>query len=103
MSTCRRLGSPIQWGRGSIGGRTRVRFSGAGPRGELLPDNAMHRAPVPTIHLLRRSDLATVAAQSSHSEALADLELRNATRLRALGWERLRELAEADGIGARRS
>ena len=66
--------------------------SGAGIPGPLLPDNAMHRAPLPAVHLLRRRDLAAVAAALPGDE-LAALELRNAARVRALSWEGLAALA----------
>lgn len=68
---------------------------------EPLPDNWMHRAPHPTVHLIRRRDLRAVREASGGYGVVADLQLRNSRRAGALGWGRLWALARGGaGRGA---
>ena len=54
-----------------------------------LCDNAMHRAPYPTIHILRnRPDLASLTLRD-----VSRVKRRNAQRMMALGWEGLSSLS----------
>mgnify|MGYP000526251817 CR=1 FL=1 len=50
--------------------------------GPPLPDNAMHRAPHPTIHLIRNQDLGILTARE-----VSRVKRINAKRIMALGWE----------------
>ena len=56
------------------------------PEGELLPDNAMHRAPYPTIHLIRNVDLASLCARD-----VSRVKRKNAQLMERLGWDGIRE------------
>ena len=50
--------------------------------GTPLPDNLMHRAPFPTIHLIRDMDLASLPMRS-----VSLVKRKNAQRIAQLGWE----------------
>ena len=50
--------------------------------GTPLPDNLMHRAPFPTIHLIRDMDLASLSMRS-----VSRVKRKNAQRITQLGWE----------------
>merc|ERR1739845_38263 len=50
--------------------------------GAPLPDNAMHRSPHPTVHLIRNDDLITFCARD-----VSRVKRRNAVRMMKLGWE----------------
>mmetsp|Transcript_103215 Transcript_103215/g.291453 ORF Transcript_103215/g.291453 Transcript_103215/m.291453 type:complete len:309 (-) Transcript_103215:53-979(-) len=50
---------------------------------DLLHDNWMHRAPYPTIHLIRRPDLSAIRGSEGSYESLAELQLRNSGRVHA--------------------
>ncbi|CAJ1951766.1 unnamed protein product [Cylindrotheca closterium] len=57
------------------------------PNGELgppLPDNAMHRAPYPTIHLISNQDLASLSIRD-----ISRVKRKNAQRMMKLGWSGL--------------
>eukprot|EP00928_Gymnodinium_smaydae_P072730 TRINITY_DN56032_c0_g1_i1.p1 TRINITY_DN56032_c0_g1~~TRINITY_DN56032_c0_g1_i1.p1 ORF type:complete len:388 (-),score=44.14 TRINITY_DN56032_c0_g1_i1:132-1247(-) len=62
---------PIEWLSCSV--------DSAGP---VLPDNAMHRAPHPTVHLIRCSDLESLSIGQ-----VERVKRRNAKRMMKLGWE----------------
>lgn len=62
---------PIDWFAQSV--------SSVGPP---LPDNAMHRAPHPTIHLIRNDDLGTLCMRD-----VSRVKRKNAQRMMKLGWE----------------
>ena len=64
------------------------------PRGRPLPDNAMHRAPFPTIHLIRNRDLATLRMCD-----VSRVKRKNAVRLMKLGWEGVEKRLAAGGAG----
>eukprot|EP00747_Dinoflagellata_sp_TGD_P029893 gnl/TRDRNA2_/TRDRNA2_134250_c0_seq1.p1 gnl/TRDRNA2_/TRDRNA2_134250_c0~~gnl/TRDRNA2_/TRDRNA2_134250_c0_seq1.p1 ORF type:complete len:388 (+),score=47.11 gnl/TRDRNA2_/TRDRNA2_134250_c0_seq1:50-1213(+) len=55
----------------------------------LLPANAMHHAPYPTIHLIRRADLSNV-----EMDFVDVMLLRNAEMVDKLGWEGFRKAAQ---------
>ena len=50
--------------------------------GPPLPDNAMHRAPYPTIHLIRNEDLGTLGLRD-----VSRVKRKNAQRMMKLGWD----------------
>jgi hypothetical protein len=50
--------------------------------GDPLPDNAMHRAPYPTVHLIRNEDLGTLRARD-----VSRVKRKNAQKMLKLGWE----------------
>lgn len=50
--------------------------------GPPLPDNAMHRAPYPTIHLIRNQDLGGLQARE-----VSRVKRKNAQRMMKLGWK----------------
>ena len=50
--------------------------------GDPLPDNAMHRAPYPTIHLIQNQDLASTSLRD-----VSRVKRKNAQRMVRLGWE----------------
>ena len=52
--------------------------------GAPLPDNGMHQAPHPTIHLIRNADLAALTLPD-----VSRVKRRNAQRMLKLGWEGL--------------
>ena len=52
------------------------------PKGEQLPDNAMHRAPYSTIHLIRNADLAALCARD-----VSRVKRKNAQLFSKLGWD----------------
>lgn len=52
------------------------------PLGDALPDNLMHRAPVPTIHIIQDSDLGSLRARD-----VSRIKRKNAQRMLTLGWE----------------
>lgn len=52
--------------------------------GAPLPDNGMHQAPHPTIHLIRNADWATLTLCD-----VSQVKRRNAQRMSKLGWEGL--------------
>jgi len=64
--------------------------------GAPLPDNGMHQAPHPTIHLIRNADLATLTLCD-----VSQVKRRNAQRMLKLGWEGVMKgrADESDGIG----
>jgi len=62
---------PIDWFAKSVNGL-----------GAPLPDNAMHRAPHPTVHLIRNKDLAALCMRD-----VSRVKRRNAQRMMNLGWE----------------
>ncbi|CAE7396047.1 Dynlt1 [Symbiodinium sp. CCMP2456] len=51
---------------------------------ELLVDNQMHQAPFPTVHLIRRKDLASVKSSTGGYEVVASLQARNSQYLQKL-------------------
>jgi len=51
------------------------------PKGEPLPDNVMHRAPYPTMHLIRNVDLAALCARD-----VSRVKRKNAQLFSRLGW-----------------
>eukprot|EP00927_Polykrikos_kofoidii_P059703 TRINITY_DN54842_c0_g1_i1.p1 TRINITY_DN54842_c0_g1~~TRINITY_DN54842_c0_g1_i1.p1 ORF type:complete len:435 (-),score=49.70 TRINITY_DN54842_c0_g1_i1:173-1477(-) len=53
------------------------------PERYLLADNWMHRAPWPTIHLIRRADLDTLQNSIGHCDSLAALQAANSRRMAA--------------------
>lgn len=55
-------------------------------KGETLPDNAMHRAPYPTIHLIRNADLASLSARD-----VSRVKRKNAQLMERLGWNGIGE------------
>lgn len=55
-------------------------------KGGPLPDNAMHRAPYPTIHLIRNADLASLCARN-----VSRVKRKNAQLMERLGWDGIRE------------
>eukprot|EP00747_Dinoflagellata_sp_TGD_P178764 gnl/TRDRNA2_/TRDRNA2_28330_c0_seq1.p1 gnl/TRDRNA2_/TRDRNA2_28330_c0~~gnl/TRDRNA2_/TRDRNA2_28330_c0_seq1.p1 ORF type:complete len:391 (-),score=45.55 gnl/TRDRNA2_/TRDRNA2_28330_c0_seq1:51-1223(-) len=80
--------------------------------GGPLPDNAVYRAPRPTVHLIRRADLEALCGDeaskvAAHNEALAgserealqietqinNMQKRNSKRARELGFDGFRLLA----------
>lgn len=68
-------------------------------RGAPLPDNGMHQAPHPTIHLIRSADLASLTLCD-----VSRVKRQNAQRMLKLGWEGVsmkRCADEADYIDAR--
>lgn len=58
--------------------------------GPPLPDNAMHRAPHPTVHLIRNEDLGTLCARD-----VSRVKRKNAQRMMKLGWEGVRQKGAA--------
>lgn len=50
--------------------------------GPPLPDNVMHQAPYPTIHLIRNEDLATLCIRD-----ISRVKRKNAQRMKTLGWD----------------
>ena len=56
-------------------------------RGEPLPDNGMHRAPHPTIHLIRNADLASLSARD-----VSRVKRKNAQLLARIGWDGVQEV-----------
>ncbi|GFH56180.1 hypothetical protein CTEN210_12656 [Chaetoceros tenuissimus] len=59
------------------------------PKGEALVNNVMHRAPYPTIHLIRNLDLASLNASS-----VSRTKRKNAVRMMKLGWNGLNDLMD---------
>jgi len=57
--------------------------------GAVLPDNGMHQAPYPTIHLIRNADLAELTISD-----VSRVKRQNAQRMLKLGWEGLMERKE---------
>ena len=55
--------------------------NGDGER-EILPDNAMHQAPFPTIHIIANSDLANLSIRD-----ISRVKRKNAQRMMKLGWD----------------
>ncbi|CAE7319011.1 Dynlt1 [Symbiodinium natans] len=51
---------------------------------ELLADNQMHQAPFPTVHLIRRKDLASVRCSKDGYEVVASIQARNSQHLSKL-------------------
>ena len=49
--------------------------------GPPLPDNAMHQAPFPTIHLIQNSDLSTLCVRD-----VSRVKRKNAQKMMKLGW-----------------
>jgi hypothetical protein len=47
-----------------------------------LPDNAMHQAPYPTIHIINNADLATLSIRD-----ISRVKRKNAQRMMKLGWD----------------
>lgn len=62
--------------------------------GSPIPDNAMHQAPHPTIHLIRRADLESHYASEDGRSIVDEMMKRNAKLLSELGWEGMRALAQ---------
>lgn len=58
-----------------------------GSRGPLLPDNAMHRAPFPTLHLIRRADTDSLQQDSGGLDAIWEMASRNSQHMAKIGWE----------------
>lgn len=50
--------------------------------GPPLPDNAMHRAPYPTVHIIRNQDLASLRIRD-----VSRVKRKNAQRMTKLGWD----------------
>eukprot|EP00747_Dinoflagellata_sp_TGD_P216992 gnl/TRDRNA2_/TRDRNA2_89446_c0_seq1.p1 gnl/TRDRNA2_/TRDRNA2_89446_c0~~gnl/TRDRNA2_/TRDRNA2_89446_c0_seq1.p1 ORF type:complete len:108 (+),score=3.06 gnl/TRDRNA2_/TRDRNA2_89446_c0_seq1:2-325(+) len=59
--------------------------------GPPLLDNGMHRAPYPTIQLIRDADLDEGEGRIQQNTAI-NLRNRNAQRMRDLGWDGLDKL-----------
>ena len=59
--------------------------------GPPLPDNVMHRAPYPTIHLIRNADLAKLPARN-----VSRVKRMNAQRMMKLGWQGVSSLTEKE-------
>eukprot|EP00930_Biecheleria_cincta_P087539 TRINITY_DN76762_c0_g1_i1.p1 TRINITY_DN76762_c0_g1~~TRINITY_DN76762_c0_g1_i1.p1 ORF type:complete len:408 (-),score=21.56 TRINITY_DN76762_c0_g1_i1:121-1221(-) len=57
--------------------------------GPPLPDNAMHRAPHPTVHIIRNADLGTLCMRE-----VSRVKRRNANRMMKLGWAGVQKAAE---------
>lgn len=51
-------------------------------RGQALPDNAMHQAPYPTIHIINNTDLASLSIRD-----ISRVKRKNAHRMMKLGWD----------------
>ncbi len=51
-------------------------------RGPALPDNAMHQAPHPTIHIINNADLARLSIRD-----ISRVKRKNAHRMMKLGWD----------------
>lgn len=62
--------------------------------GEPLPDNAMHRAPYPTVHVIANADLASLRARD-----VSRVKRINARRMAELGWEGLERPTTTGGGG----
>ncbi|CAE8689770.1 unnamed protein product [Polarella glacialis] len=60
---------------------------------EPLPDNWMHRAPHPTVHLIRRRDLEAVRNAEGGYDAVAAVQAKNSRCLRHLSQDELHRLA----------
>ena len=61
-----------------------------------LPDNAMHRAPYPTIHIIVNQDLASICVRD-----VSRVKRLNAQKIAKLGWEGLPCLLTVDPNEAR--
>jgi hypothetical protein len=68
---------PVDWLVASRGGGGDTGIS----LGPPLPDNAMHRAPYPTVHLIRNEDLVIPCRDVSR------VKRKNAQRMMKLGWK----------------
>lgn len=55
-------------------------------RGPALPDNAMHQAPHPTIHIINNADLASLSIRD-----ISRVKRKNAHRMMKLGWDGIEE------------
>jgi len=51
-------------------------------RGPALPDNAMHQAPYPTIHIIKNTDLASLSIRD-----ISRVKRKNAHHMMKLGWD----------------
>ena len=56
-------------------------------RGPALPDNAMHQAPHPTIHIIKNADLASLSIRD-----ISRVKRKNANRMVKLGWDGMNKL-----------
>ena len=65
-------------------------------KGEPLPDNAMHRAPHPTIHLIRNEDLSSLCARN-----VSRVKRKNAQLMERLGWDGIREKQKKNRVEIR--
>lgn len=75
------IGCSIE-GNGSSDHNCDVRFR------DPLPDNAMHRSPYPTIHLIRNEDLGTLCMRD-----VSRVKRKNAQRMAKLGWQGIQQKA----------
>merc|ERR1712032_1733111 len=57
-----------------------------------LADNWMHRAPVPTVHMIRRRDLCLIRETKGSYDAVVNLQVDNSARCAALGAQHLEEI-----------
>ena len=55
---------------------------GGNIRGPALPDNAMHQAPYPTIHIINNTDLASLSIRD-----ISRVKRKNAHCMMKLGWD----------------
>ena len=55
---------------------------GGNKRGPALPDNAMHQAPYPTIHIINNTDLASLSIRD-----ISRVKRKNAHCMMKLGWD----------------
>jgi hypothetical protein len=63
--------------------------------GPPLPDNAMHRAPYPTVHLIRNEDLGKMCIRD-----VSRVKRKNARRMMKLGWEGILRKAATEKEGS---
>jgi hypothetical protein len=87
---------PIDWF--AVPQKSSVVKSSGGDDGVLLgpplPDNAMHRAPYPTVHLIRNEDLGTLCIRD-----VSRVKRKNAQRMMKLGWEGILRKAATEKNG----
>jgi len=62
--------------------------------GHPLPDNAMHRAPYPTVHLIRNEDLGSLCVRD-----VSRVKRKNAKRMMKLGWEGVQRKVGTEKVG----
>ena len=59
-------------------------------KGPPLPDNAMHRAPYPTIHLIQNQDLGKLRARD-----VSRVKRKNAELMMKMGWKGILEVSKS--------